>query len=194
MATVLRSELFAIWRGLVLAWDCSFRKIICETDCLEAYLDCIKAEIPSNNPDKDLLLTKICLKELHPRSSNDEPALTTVYGHTLTPSGNYGKEQAAERDHARTPPKLLLRQLHHYHASASAENQDSIRFYKSRGQHILLEIGPGTANLTLKLLQAAHRVHVLQHGLRHKLYVIQKDALQTQFPHFDLVLANIPTF
>ncbi|MED6172766.1 Ribosomal RNA small subunit methyltransferase, mitochondrial [Stylosanthes scabra] len=128
----------------------------------------------------------------------------------------------------RTPPKLLLRQLHHHHASANAENEDSIRFYKSRGQHILvnprilhtivtksainptdtvLEIGPGTGNLTLKLLQAAHRVvaieiddrmvhvlekRVLQHGLRHKLHVIQKDALRTQFPHFDLVVANIP--
>ncbi|XP_057762559.1 ribosomal RNA small subunit methyltransferase, mitochondrial [Arachis stenosperma] len=128
--------------------------------------------------------------------------------------------------------KLSPRQLHHHDVNngggGNSEKEESFRFYKSRGQHILvnprildtivrrsainptdtvLEIGPGTGNLTLKLLEAAHRVvaveiddrmvhvlekRVLQHGLRHKLNVIQKDALRIRFPHFDLVVANIP--
>ncbi|QHO26610.1 Receptor-like protein [Arachis hypogaea] len=33
--SIIRCELFAAWRGLVLAWDCGLRDIICETDCLD---------------------------------------------------------------------------------------------------------------------------------------------------------------
>ncbi|XP_078442635.1 ribosomal RNA small subunit methyltransferase, mitochondrial-like [Wolffia australiana] len=102
------------------------------------------------------------------------------------------------------------------------------RFYKSRGQHILanpqtldaivdraelleedtvLEIGPGTGNLTLKLLRAARRVvaveidprmvdalhrRVSRHGLSAKLQIVSGDALRTEFPEFDLCVANIP--
>lgn len=103
-----------------------------------------------------------------------------------------------------------------------------IYLYKSRGQHILtnprvldaivrkarirptdtvLEIGPGTGNLTLKLLEAADKVvaveidtrmieilnrRVSECGLGDRLTVICKDALKTQFPKFDLCVANIP--
>ena len=102
---------------------------------------------------------------------------------------------------------LSLRQLHHDGNNVGNVEQESLRFYKSRGQHILinprildtivrrsainptdtvLEIGPGTGNLTMKLLEAAHMViaieiddrmvqalekRVLQRGLRHKLNV-----------------------
>ncbi|KAL4276610.1 hypothetical protein AHAS_Ahas20G0224400 [Arachis hypogaea] len=31
-------DLYAIWRGLFLVWDCGNNEIICETDCLEASL------------------------------------------------------------------------------------------------------------------------------------------------------------
>ncbi|KAA8544390.1 hypothetical protein F0562_022402 [Nyssa sinensis] len=109
------------------------------------------------------------------------------------------------------------------------ENQEGhLHLYKSRGQHILtnprvlesivrksdikptdtiLEIGPGTGNLTLKLLGVAKKVvaveidkrmveilhnRVAQHGLADRLTVICKDALKTEFPPFDLVVANIP--
>ncbi|KAI3669553.1 hypothetical protein L6452_40792 [Arctium lappa] len=109
------------------------------------------------------------------------------------------------------------------------ENQeDRLQLYKSRGQHLLtnprildsivrssgvgpgdtvLEIGPGTGNLTLKLLQVANKVvavevdkrmvevlnkRVSEHGLDEKLTIICKDALKTDFPDFDLVVANIP--
>ncbi|KAL8123757.1 hypothetical protein AgCh_011667 [Apium graveolens] len=108
------------------------------------------------------------------------------------------------------------------------EQEDYLQLYKSRGQHLLtnqrvldsivqksdvkptdtvLEIGPGTGNLTLKLLQVAKHViaveidmrmieilnkRVAESGLEHKITVINKDALKTEFSGFDLVVANIP--
>ncbi|KAL8151995.1 hypothetical protein V2J09_021803 [Rumex salicifolius] len=100
--------------------------------------------------------------------------------------------------------------------------------YKGLGQHLLtntrildtivrrsnirptdtvLEIGPGTGNLTLKLLEASHKVVVIEidkrmpevlhkrvatTGFGDKLTVICQDALKAEFPHFDIVVANIP--
>ncbi|XP_057968526.1 ribosomal RNA small subunit methyltransferase, mitochondrial [Malania oleifera] len=108
-------------------------------------------------------------------------------------------------------------------------NQEGyIHLNKNRGQHILtnprvidsivresyirptdtiLEVGPGTGNLTLKLLEASRKVvaveidkrmaevlgkRVAERGLENRLNVICKDALKTEFPQFDLVVANIP--
>nr|ABB45840.1 hypothetical protein [Eutrema halophilum] len=108
------------------------------------------------------------------------------------------------------------------------KEQDGLFLHKSKGQHLLtnnrildaivrisdvrptdtvLEIGPGTGNLTMKLLEAAQNVvaveidkrmveilgkRVADHGLEDKLTIIQKDVLKTDFPQFDLVVANIP--
>ncbi|KAK1357611.1 rRNA adenine N(6)-methyltransferase [Heracleum sosnowskyi] len=108
------------------------------------------------------------------------------------------------------------------------DQEDYLQLYKSRGQHLLtnqrvldsivqkshvkptdtvLEIGPGTGNLTLKLLEVAKHViaveidkrmieilnkRVAESGLEHKITVINKDALKTEFSGFDLVVANIP--
>lgn len=108
------------------------------------------------------------------------------------------------------------------------EDHSNIFLHKSRGQHILtnprvldsiirrsnikstdtiLEIGPGTGNLTLKLLEVANKVvaveidkrmvdilanRVAEHGFDDRLSIICKDALRTEFPPFDLVVANIP--
>ncbi|GLT82705.1 hypothetical protein SLE2022_010630 [Rubroshorea leprosula] len=111
----------------------------------------------------------------------------------------------------------------------ATENQgEYLHLHKSKGQHLLtntrildsivrrsnvrpadtvLEIGPGTGNLTLKLLEVAKRVvaieldrrmvdilqkRVAEHGLQDRLDVICKDAMKTKFPQFDLVVANIP--
>ncbi|XP_015970565.1 uncharacterized protein LOC107494049 [Arachis duranensis] len=49
-------ELYAIWRGLCLAWDCGDNEIICETDCLEAYLLIIKDFAGMPRDYNDLLL------------------------------------------------------------------------------------------------------------------------------------------
>ncbi|KAK4346886.1 hypothetical protein RND71_033225 [Anisodus tanguticus] len=109
------------------------------------------------------------------------------------------------------------------------ENEEThIYLLKSRGQHLLmnprvlnsivqksnilptdtvLEIGPGTGNLTLKLLEVAQKViaieidkrmieilhkRVSERGLQDRLTVICQDALKTEFPQFDLMVANIP--
>ncbi|KAH0718434.1 hypothetical protein KY290_015078 [Solanum tuberosum] len=109
------------------------------------------------------------------------------------------------------------------------ENEEAqIYLLKSRGQHLLmnprvlnsivqksnilptdtvLEIGPGTGNLTLKLLEVAQKViaieidkrmveilhkRVSERGLQDRLTVICQDALKIEFPQFDLMVANIP--
>ncbi|XP_045817443.1 ribosomal RNA small subunit methyltransferase, mitochondrial [Trifolium pratense] len=129
---------------------------------------------------------------------------------------------ATRRVTALIPRRLQpLRELHE-------DIEESIHFHKTKGQHILtnprildtivrksainptdtvLEIGPGTGNLTLKLLEASHEVIAIEidhrmvnilenrthkRGLRNKLRLITKDALRTEFPPFDLVVANIP--
>ncbi|EPR78579.1 Dimethyladenosine transferase [Spraguea lophii 42_110] len=105
----------------------------------------------------------------------------------------------------------------------------SLVFKKSLGQHILknpgiidsivnksnieptdtiLEIGAGTGNLTLKLLEKAKKVICyekderlaselikrvsLQPKLYSKLKLIVGDALKAEFPHFDMCISNIP--
>ncbi|KAM0975337.1 hypothetical protein ACFX13_018671 [Malus domestica] len=103
-----------------------------------------------------------------------------------------------------------------------------VQLHKSKGQHLLtnqrildkivqksaikptdtvLEIGPGTGNLTLNLVEAAQSVVVVEldkrmvevlqkrveeSGVQDRLTVINKDALKAEFPPFDLVVANIP--
>ncbi|ERN01250.1 hypothetical protein AMTRI_Chr03g53330 [Amborella trichopoda] len=110
---------------------------------------------------------------------------------------------------------------------AEAE-EEPLYLHRSRGQHLLtnqrvldaivgkagvertdtvLEIGPGTGNLTLTLLHHVRHVIAVEIdqrmiralnsrasmlGLAHQLTVISGDALKTQFPPFDLCVANIP--
>ncbi|KAJ4891087.1 Ribosomal RNA adenine dimethylase family protein [Raphanus sativus] len=114
------------------------------------------------------------------------------------------------------------------HQVVEKKQHEGLFLQKSKGQHLLtntrildaivrsshvrptdtvLEIGPGTGNLTMKLLEAAHHVvaveldkrmveilhkRVCDHAFQHKLTIIQKDVLKTDFPEFDLVVANIP--
>ncbi|CAM8927466.1 unnamed protein product [Rhodiola kirilowii] len=106
--------------------------------------------------------------------------------------------------------------------------QGGIPFHKSKGQHILnnpslvdsivqksgikstdivLEIGPGTGNLTKKLLEAGKMVIAVEldprmvlelerrfQGTPHsnKLKVIEGDVLKCDLPYFDICVANIP--
>ncbi|PON61704.1 Ribosomal RNA adenine dimethylase [Parasponia andersonii] len=113
-------------------------------------------------------------------------------------------------------------------AGAHAPYQGGISFHKSKGQHILknpllvdsivqksgikstdtiLEIGPGTGNLTKKLLEAGKMVIAVEVDprmvlelqrrfqgtpLSNRLKVIQGDVLKTELPYFDICVANIP--
>ena len=71
----------------------------------------------------------------------------------------------------------------------------------------VLEIGPGTGNLTLKLLESCKMVIAVEHDPRmvvelqkrvagsehaHKLQLIHSDVLKLELPFFNLCVANIP--
>nr|GEZ70354.1 ribosomal RNA small subunit methyltransferase [Tanacetum cinerariifolium] len=111
---------------------------------------------------------------------------------------------------------------------SSNHYQGGIQFHKSKGQHILknpllvdaivqkaginstdvvLEIGPGTGNLTKKLLEAGKSVIAVEldsrmvlelqrrfQGTPHsnRLKIIQGDVLKCDLPYFDICVANIP--
>ncbi|XP_073288040.1 ribosomal RNA small subunit methyltransferase-like [Primulina huaijiensis] len=113
-------------------------------------------------------------------------------------------------------------------AASSPHFQGGIPFHKSKGQHILknpllidsiiqksgikstdviLEIGPGTGNLTKKLLEAGKSVVAVELDPRmvlelqrrfqgtpfsNQLKVIQGDVLKCDLPYFDICVANIP--
>ncbi|KAG9457890.1 hypothetical protein H6P81_002398 [Aristolochia fimbriata] len=113
-------------------------------------------------------------------------------------------------------------------SEAVSHYQGGVPFHKSKGQHILknpmlvetivqksgikptdvvLEIGPGTGNLTKKLLEAAKSVISVELDprmvlelqrrfqgtpLSNKLKVIQGDVLKCDLPYFDICVANIP--
>ncbi|KAL7426517.1 hypothetical protein ACHAXM_000481 [Skeletonema potamos] len=71
----------------------------------------------------------------------------------------------------------------------------------------VLEIGPGTGNMTIPLLQQSKNVVAIEYDTRmvrevlkrvegtsneRKLQVIQGDAIKTRFPFFDVCVANVP--
>lgn len=72
---------------------------------------------------------------------------------------------------------------------------------------VCLEIGPGTGNLTVKLLERAKRVVAVEYDRRmvrevlkrvegtkheHNLQIIQGDVLKVDLPFFDICVANLP--
>jgi 18S rRNA (adenine1779-N6/adenine1780-N6)-dimethyltransferase len=109
-----------------------------------------------------------------------------------------------------------------------AKNFSGIEFHKSKGQHILknplvvqsiveksglkstdvvLEIGPGTGNLTMKLLERAKKVIAVELDPRmvlelqrrvqgtpyqNQLQIIHADVMKVELPYFDVCVANIP--
>ena len=76
-----------------------------------------------------------------------------------------------------------------------------------KGTDTVLEVGPGTGNLTLKLLECARRVVAVEHDPRmvvelqkrlagtelvHKLQLMHADFMRVELPFFNLCVANIP--
>ena len=125
------------------------------------------------------------------------------------------------------PGRTAQRQGEHKQ-SGSDGKQNGMVFNKGHGQHILrnplvvtaiiekaaikstdvvLEIGPGTGNLTEKLLEHAKKVIAFEIDPRmvtelhkrfqhsphqHKLQVIKGNCLDHEFPYFDKCVANVP--
>jgi len=76
-----------------------------------------------------------------------------------------------------------------------------------RGSDTVLEIGPGTGNLTVKLLEVVKKVVAVEYDPRmvaelqkrvngtehaHKLQIIHGDFLKVELPFFDVCVANVP--
>jgi 18S rRNA (adenine1779-N6/adenine1780-N6)-dimethyltransferase len=114
------------------------------------------------------------------------------------------------------------------HGARSVQGHRGIDFKKTHGQHILrnplvvasivtkagvkrtdtvLEVGPGTGNLTVKLLDAAKKVIAYEVDSRmvvetfkrvqgtaseSKLQVVQGDVLKQALPYFDICVSNTP--
>ncbi|XP_010484657.1 PREDICTED: ribosomal RNA small subunit methyltransferase, mitochondrial-like [Camelina sativa] len=150
----------------------------------------------------------------------------------LNPTRSYLSYLVLRRDshsQIRTKPDHDRRRREYEGSEKSKKKEhDGLFLCKSKGQHLLtntrildaivrssdirptdtvLEIGPGTGNLTMKLLEASQNVvaveldkrmveilrkRVSDNGFADKLTIIQKDVLKTEFPQFDLVVANIP--
>ncbi|MED6141227.1 hypothetical protein PIB30_101154 [Stylosanthes scabra] len=54
VSSVLEGELFAIYKGLLLAWEAGFKEVYCETDCHEAY-------VPLKDSNISFVARKVCL-------------------------------------------------------------------------------------------------------------------------------------
>lgn len=76
-----------------------------------------------------------------------------------------------------------------------------------QGTDVVLEIGPGTGNLTMKLLEVAKKVIAVEFDVRmiaelqkrvfgtefaNRLQIINGDVIKVQLPYFDVCVANIP--
>ncbi|XP_016178564.1 uncharacterized protein LOC107621028 [Arachis ipaensis] len=54
VCSVFFAELYAIWRGLLLAWESGFHEVICETNCLEALFLVNQRMLGKDIPEWDL--------------------------------------------------------------------------------------------------------------------------------------------
>lgn len=124
--------------------------------------------------------------------------------------------------------ELSMPKVRKQRAGRDADSAPGIVFNKSFGQHILknplvvksmvekaaikstdivLEIGPGTGNMTVKLLEKAKKViacevdprmsaeltkRVQGTPLHSKLHVMMGDVLKNELPYFDCCVANMP--
>eukprot|EP00197_Chlamydomonas_leiostraca_P015316 CAMPEP_0202861416 /NCGR_PEP_ID=MMETSP1391-20130828/2823_1 /ASSEMBLY_ACC=CAM_ASM_000867 /TAXON_ID=1034604 /ORGANISM="Chlamydomonas leiostraca, Strain SAG 11-49" /LENGTH=303 /DNA_ID=CAMNT_0049540805 /DNA_START=21 /DNA_END=929 /DNA_ORIENTATION=- len=118
--------------------------------------------------------------------------------------------------------------VHKKQAKKNTQGVSGLEFHKSKGQHILknpmvvqaivdkagvkstdvvLEIGPGTGNMTMKLLEKAKKVIAIELDPRmvlelqrrvqgtsyeRSLQIIHGDFMKVELPYFDLCVANIP--
>ena len=85
--------------------------------------------------------------------------------------------------------------------------QEIVKKAAIKSTDTVLEIGPGTGNLTVKLLEVAKKVIAVEFDPRmvveltkrttgtehgHKLQIIHGDFLKVELPHFDVCVANVP--
>ncbi|XP_014238455.1 probable dimethyladenosine transferase [Trichogramma pretiosum] len=127
-------------------------------------------------------------------------------------------------------PKVLREKSIHQQRAVKEQQvfRQGVHFNKDFGQHILknpliiqgiiekaavrptdviLEVGPGTGNMTVKMLEKAKRViaceidprmvaelqkRVMGTPMQQKLEILIGDVIKSEFPFFDLCIANVP--
>jgi 18S rRNA (adenine1779-N6/adenine1780-N6)-dimethyltransferase len=110
--------------------------------------------------------------------------------------------------HRATIHEFTMNKTHGQHLLRNPQIIDEIvKKADLKATDIVLEVGPGTGNLTMELLQTAKKVIAIEFDPRmvaelqkriqgteyvHKLQIIYGDALKVDFPYFDAFVANIP--
>ena len=127
------------------------------------------------------------------------------------PNGPAGDSSAGSAGPSSSQHRHVGVQLHHSLGQHLLKNplvtQAMIDKAAIKGTDTVLEIGPGTGNLTLKLLEHAKRVVAIEHDPRMvvelqkrlhgtpllaKLQLVHCDFLKVELPFFNLCVANIP--
>lgn len=122
-----------------------------------------------------------------------------------------GREKKPEQRQAAAPYRHAGVELHHSLGQHLLKNPlvtaAMIEKAGIKATDTVLEIGPGTGNLTLKLLECCKKVVAVEHDPRmvvelqkrvsstaiaHKLQLIHSDVLKLDLPFFNLCVANIP--
>ena len=132
------------------------------------------------------------------------PGVPTVASGAASSSSKHGPTPYHNRAHGGF-------ELHHSLGQHLLKNplvtQAMIEKAAIKGTDTVLEVGPGTGNLTLKLLEHAKRVVAVEHDPRmvvelqkrlagtdmlHRLQLIHNDFMKLELPFFNLCVANIP--
>ncbi|CAB9528409.1 Probable dimethyladenosine transferase [Seminavis robusta] len=138
------------------------------------------------------------------RSGADHgPSTMSAGGGATTRSGNPSSNSGPKHNNLITPNTSLGQHF----LKNPAVIQSIIQKSSVKSTDICLEIGPGTGNMTIPLLEKSKQVVALEYDhrmvrelnkrvegtpLRNKLHIIQGDALHTQWPKFDVCVANVP--
>lgn len=127
-----------------------------------------------------------------PTSAKSAAAATTGTSSSLSASANLVAPNTSLGQHFLKNPAVVTAIV----AKASIKPTDTV-----------LEIGPGTGNMTVPLLQQSKHVVAIEYDPRmirevlkriegtneeRKLKVVQGDAIKTRFPFFDVCVANVP--
>ncbi len=125
-------------------------------------------------------------------SHNNKSSSMSGSGGTSSSSSNLVAPNTSLGQHFLKNPAVVTAIV----AKASIKSTDTV-----------LEIGPGTGNMTVPLLRQSKNVIAIEYNHRmirevlkrvkgtddeHKLNVVQGDAIKTRFPFFDVCVANVP--
>ena len=160
----------------------------------------------SRERETDLELAAILRSELTlsmPKSSKKRPAVVSAAGRAHKPY----HPRTTTMPHTTTNLMAPNTSLGQHFLKNPAVVTSIVRKAGLKPTDVVLEIGPGTGNMTVEILPKVQKVVALEYDNRmvrevlkrveatsyqHKLHVIQGDALKTAWPFFDCLVANLP--